>query len=151
MDPLNAPLPTACNLPFQPDAGNQTSILISDSLVGFSVAAIRQNEGKALIASAFSWTGDVNAPASTLSASVMVAPGSLSFDNAPHDPAAPRGERATAAATANDPSAPTTTRTAVACRSGARIQWTTTGASAPRLAGRLSIRTIHLNAFSAAS
>ena len=29
--PLNAPLPTAWNLPFQPDAGSHTSILMSES------------------------------------------------------------------------------------------------------------------------
>ena len=46
--PLNAPLPTAWNLPFHPDAGNQTSILMSESLVGFSVAATRQNAGSAV-------------------------------------------------------------------------------------------------------
>ena len=36
--PAHPPLPTAWNLPFQPDAGIQTSILMSESLDGFSVA-----------------------------------------------------------------------------------------------------------------
>jgi hypothetical protein len=40
--PLKAPLPTAWNLPFQPVAGSHTSILMSESLVGVSVAATRQ-------------------------------------------------------------------------------------------------------------
>ena len=35
----------AWNFPFQPDAGSHTSILISESLVGVSVAATRQNSG----------------------------------------------------------------------------------------------------------
>ena len=40
MLPFHPPLPTAWNLPFQPDAGSQTSILISESDEGFSVAAL---------------------------------------------------------------------------------------------------------------
>ena len=40
--PLKAPLPTAWNFPFQPAAGSQTSILMSESPVGASVAATRQ-------------------------------------------------------------------------------------------------------------
>src|SRR6266849_1403255 len=46
--PAHPPLPTAWNLPFQPDAGIQTSILMSESPVGFSVAATRQNAGSVL-------------------------------------------------------------------------------------------------------
>jgi hypothetical protein len=39
--PLNPPLPTAMNLPFQPAVGSQTSILMSESRLGFNVAATR--------------------------------------------------------------------------------------------------------------
>src|SRR5688572_20553896 len=46
MLPFQPPLPTAWNLPFQPDAGSHSSILMSDSLVGVSVAATRQNAGR---------------------------------------------------------------------------------------------------------
>ena len=81
--PLKAPLPTAWNLPFQPDAGIQTSILISESRVGFSVAATRQNAGRAREASA-ALPGGVKGPASTACASVIVAFGSASIDRAAH-------------------------------------------------------------------
>src|SRR6185503_8833701 len=37
------PLPTAWNLPFQPETGIQTSILMSESDEGVRVAATRQN------------------------------------------------------------------------------------------------------------
>src|ERR1700674_949419 len=46
MVPAQPPLPTASNLPSQPWVGNQTSILISESDVGFNVAATRQRAGK---------------------------------------------------------------------------------------------------------
>src|SRR6478672_3429489 len=49
MAPLNAPFPTARNLPFQPAAGIQSSILISESVDGLNVAAMRQNARGALI------------------------------------------------------------------------------------------------------
>jgi hypothetical protein len=39
------PLPLPRNLPFQPENGIQTSILMFESEVGASVAAIRQNAG----------------------------------------------------------------------------------------------------------
>ena len=48
MAPDQPPFPTASNFPFQPEAGIQTSILISESLDGLSVAAIRQYGGKSL-------------------------------------------------------------------------------------------------------
>ena len=44
--PSQPPLPTAWNLPFQPSAGSQTSIRISESGVGVSVAVTRQNAGR---------------------------------------------------------------------------------------------------------
>src|SRR5438270_13152075 len=88
MVPLNAPLPTAWNLPFQPEVGNHTSILISESLVGFSVAATRQNADRLRCACALRALGGVKPPASTDCAIVIVAFGRDSFDNASHDPAA---------------------------------------------------------------
>src|ERR1700676_5172648 len=48
MDPAQPPLPTAMNLPFQPDAGIQTSTLMSESVEGFMLAATRQNAGRSL-------------------------------------------------------------------------------------------------------
>ena len=45
-EPAQPPLPTAWNLPFQSAAGSQTSTLMSESLVGLSVAATRQNSGR---------------------------------------------------------------------------------------------------------
>src|ERR1041385_7916876 len=71
--PAHAPLPTACSLVFQPAAGSQTSILMSESLEGVSVAATRQNDGR--FAKAFPPrpvrpAGSVNCPAPTVCASV---------------------------------------------------------------------------------
>src|SRR6266851_10301564 len=44
------------SLPFQAaDGGSQTSILISESLVGFMVAATRQNAGRFLYATSPGW------------------------------------------------------------------------------------------------
>src|SRR5688572_25386608 len=68
--PAHPPLPTARNLPFHPDAGNQISVLMSESLDGVSVAVTRQNGGnreKALPAAPPrpDPTGEVNAPAAT--------------------------------------------------------------------------------------
>src|SRR3979490_432122 len=85
--PLNAPLPTAWNLPFQPDAGSQTSILISESLVGVSVAATRQNAGSGVKSPDSPRASGVNAPACTEAATVMVARGSTIFARSLHEPA----------------------------------------------------------------
>src|SRR6185436_5902197 len=81
MAPLNAPFPTAWSLPFQLAAGSQTSILMSESLDGFNVAATRQNAGRVLAASpprppprAPGW---VKPPAGTACARVMVVFGSV--------------------------------------------------------------------------
>src|SRR6202049_3150350 len=86
MEPLKPPLPTAMNFPFQPDACIQTSILMSESVDGFSVAATRQNAGRSLTACTKAVgagvppaaMGIVNAPASTARASVIVVFGSAS-------------------------------------------------------------------------
>ena len=45
MEPVNAPLPTAWYLPFQPSAGSQTSTLMSESSDGVRVADTRQKAG----------------------------------------------------------------------------------------------------------
>src|SRR6266508_4145848 len=90
--PLNAPLPTAWNLPFQPDAGIQTSILMFESLDGLSVAASRQNAGRPAKACGVATEdlppsagdGGVNAPASTIPADVIVAAGSTIDANRSH-------------------------------------------------------------------
>src|ERR1700683_1630333 len=46
--PPSPPLPVPRSLPFQPDTGIHTSILISESLVGMEVAETRQNAGRSL-------------------------------------------------------------------------------------------------------
>jgi hypothetical protein len=46
IDPAHAPLPTDWSELFQPAAGIHTSILISESLDGFSVAPTRQKAGR---------------------------------------------------------------------------------------------------------
>src|SRR5580765_2384882 len=72
MLPAHAPLPTASSFPFQPDAGSQTSILMSESAEGVSVAATRQKDGR--LAKTFAprppRPGAVNAPGATICASV---------------------------------------------------------------------------------
>ena len=117
MVPAQPPLPTAWNLPFHPDEGSHTSILMSESLLGVSVAATRQKAGSAANAwaaapprppaaarpsggawpSAPRWppapprfaTGGVNAPAATVWAAVMVVFGSARADRLSHaDPPA---------------------------------------------------------------
>src|SRR5262245_10335869 len=71
------------NFPFQPVTGNHTSILMSESAVGFNVAATRQNAGS----ERFGWKpGTANAPASTCAAVVIVVSGSASFPSSAHDP-----------------------------------------------------------------
>src|SRR5688572_15536919 len=82
MFPFQPPLPTAWNLPFQPEAGSQSSILMSDSLLGVSVAATRQNAGRSANAlppprPPRPPAGGVKAPAATDCAAVTVAPVSL--------------------------------------------------------------------------
>src|SRR6202795_1621966 len=75
--PAQPPLPADSNLPFHPDAGSQTSILISESVVGFKVAATRQNAGRSLKATTGGGPpavppGGANSPAATGCASVIV-------------------------------------------------------------------------------
>src|SRR5437867_6665643 len=68
MEPAQPPLPTAWNFPFQFASGIHTSILISESLDGFSVAATLQNAGSCLkiaFCCAVTWpcAGSENSPA----------------------------------------------------------------------------------------
>src|SRR5580658_7105714 len=78
MTPAHPPLPTAWNFPFHPEAGSQTSILMSESSLGFKVAATRQNAGRSLKPTAGAAVppkvlpGGVNSPAATDWASVTV-------------------------------------------------------------------------------
>src|SRR5262249_50561675 len=91
MFPFQPPLPTASNLPFQLDAGNHTSILISESLVGFMVAATWQNAGKSVNCAppprpppARPPPPGENAPAATDCAIVMVVSGSFRLARLSH-------------------------------------------------------------------
>src|SRR5688500_9422337 len=72
MDPPHAPLPTARNLPFHPDNGNQTSDLMSESDEGLIVSATRQNGGSPAAAAlaAAPPAGGLNSPAATAVADV---------------------------------------------------------------------------------
>src|SRR5690349_14220919 len=45
IEPVQPPFPLASSLPFHPDTGSQTSIRISESLLGRNVAWTRQKEG----------------------------------------------------------------------------------------------------------
>src|SRR5215510_2768082 len=97
MFPFQPPLPTASNFPFQLDAGNHTSILISESLVGLIVAAIWQNAGKSVNCAppprpppARPPPPGENAPAATDCAIVIVVSGSFSPPRLSHG-AADRG------------------------------------------------------------
>ena len=74
MNPAQPPLPTDWSLPFHPEKGSQTSILISESLEGLSVAATRQNAGSLPYAAAGDslGPGGINSPAPTLCAEVIV-------------------------------------------------------------------------------
>src|SRR5579862_4207344 len=89
MVPFQPPLPMACKSLFQPAADSQTSILMSESLDGVSVAMTRQKAGRPLKSSAFDrpgpgTAGGVNAPAATLCADVMVTFGKLSLERLSH-------------------------------------------------------------------
>src|SRR4249919_2135742 len=76
MTPAQPPLPTAWNLPFHPLAGSQTSVLMSESLVGVSVAATRQNGPSATYGfrPRGGPSGGWNVPGATTSALVMAVP-----------------------------------------------------------------------------
>src|SRR6266446_3143251 len=91
MLPAQPPLPTAWNFPFQSAAGIQTSILMSESDEGVSVAATRQKVGCWLnCGAAGPVPGRVNVPAGTIWARVIEVFGSAKDDNLSHDDAALR-------------------------------------------------------------
>src|SRR5215471_15002146 len=98
MIPAQLPLPTAWNLPFHPSDGNQTSILISESDDGSSVAATRQKGARVATAcpsgpNSGPRAGLENPVGPTLSARVMVVCGSLRDARLSHAAAAEtRGE-----------------------------------------------------------
>src|SRR5712691_5892200 len=119
MTPAHPPLPTAWNFPFQPDAGIQTSILMSESLDGFSVAATRQKGGRPAkgprpgagprprasgAVERPGPAGGVNCPAATSCAIVIEVPGTASAARLSHvaaaDTAVWAGVRASAPAVA---------------------------------------------------
>src|SRR5271166_4532458 len=82
MLPAHAPLPTDSSFPFQAESGIQTSILISESLVGLSITATRQNGGSFEKLGAgnpgnvgTTPGGSESCPAATVSAKVTVACG----------------------------------------------------------------------------
>src|SRR5438552_7224197 len=83
MLPAHAPLPTASSLPFHPDTGSHTSILMSESLDGVRVAATRQNEGNAangLAPRPPRGFGGMNCPGPTVCASVTATCGCDTVD-----------------------------------------------------------------------
>src|SRR5215469_13702353 len=91
MLPAQPPLPTAWNLPFHASAGSQTSILMSESDEGVSVAATRQKIGSWLnCGTAGPVPGRVNAPAGTVCAKVIEVLGITRDDKFSHDDAALR-------------------------------------------------------------
>src|SRR5215467_794497 len=80
MAPAHPPLPTAWNFPFQPSAGIQISTLMSESLVGVSVAVMRQNSGN--------FSNCANDPEPTTADESIFASGNTKSVKTPHDPAA---------------------------------------------------------------
>src|SRR5690349_5526020 len=102
MLPVQPPLPTAWKRPFQPvlptapsarGSGSHTSILMSESLVGVSVAATRQNAGaaakkrRAAGAGGGAGRGGTNVPAATGSAALTVICGIVRPASDSHDAA----------------------------------------------------------------
>src|SRR5207244_1139295 len=81
MLPFQPPFPTASNFPFQFEAGIHSSILISESGEGLSVAAIRQNAGRSPNAAPPPRPpppAGAKAPAATACTDVIVVSGNLS-------------------------------------------------------------------------
>src|SRR5215472_1495433 len=77
IDPAYPPTPIPSSLPFHPETGSQTSILMSESEVGLASATTRQNAGRLLYKRAsspplFGVGGPLNVPAATVCASVIV-------------------------------------------------------------------------------
>src|SRR5690348_728180 len=90
MAPPQPPLPMASSLPFQPDSGSQNSALMSESVLGVRLAAIRQKAGSLSNGTAPPPggrkvpSGSLNAPASTDLASSMWTVGVLSVCRPSH-------------------------------------------------------------------
>src|SRR6188474_330136 len=77
--PAHAPLPTAWNLPFH-CVGSQTSILMSESADGRSVAETRQNSGNTAYNGFVAGpAGGLNVPGGTTTTAVIVVAGSVTF------------------------------------------------------------------------
>src|SRR5207249_11512089 len=101
MLPDHPPLPTARNLPFQSVAGSHTSILMSESLDGASVATTRQNGGRSAYARALpppaapapAVTGWAKPPAAINAAVVIDVLGSFSSRSRSHAVSAPAAVR----------------------------------------------------------
>src|SRR6478609_12065486 len=95
MVPAHPPFPTACSFEFQPADGSHTSILISESVEGLSVAETRQNAGSAVYAvrvSPAAALGGRKAPGATISATSICPDASVSDRRSLHDaPAAVTG------------------------------------------------------------
>src|SRR2546428_811744 len=107
MTPAQPPLPTAWNFPFQATAGSHTSILMSESDDGVSVAATRQNAGNWLNCGTGAVPGRVNPPAGTIWANVIEVFESVRDDMLSHDAAAVRARPSIISArrSAHDPPA----------------------------------------------
>src|SRR5262245_31609216 len=107
MLPAQPPLPTAWNFPFHPVAGSQTSILMSESDDGVSVAATRQKAGRRLncCTAAGAIPGRVKPPAGTIWARVIAVSGSARDDKLSHDaaPLRARPHSSVARSTVHDP------------------------------------------------
>src|SRR5262249_62006743 len=91
MLPANPPLPTPWNLPFQFEAGSQTSTWMLESAEGLMTSATRQKAGTLGIGGP---SGGVKDPAGTDCAVVTVAPGSVSSERPAHGVAAAEAEAA---------------------------------------------------------
>src|SRR5687767_15551143 len=106
MVPAQPPLPTAWNLPFHATTGSQTSILISESGEGVSLAATRQKAGNWLnCGTTGPVPGGLNPPAGTSWTKVIDVFGSTRDDKLSHDAAALRAWASIISArrTAHDP------------------------------------------------
>src|SRR5579862_4370896 len=107
MVPFHPPLPMAWKALFQPEAGSQSSTLMSESLDGVKVAITRQKAGRLLKSAGLGpkgpgVAGDLNAPAATLCAELMVTFGRLSLERLSHvDP--PVGAAASATGSSKIP------------------------------------------------
>src|SRR5438105_14953458 len=98
MVPAQPPLPTAWSFPFQPEDGSQTSILMSESVLGVSVAVTRQKAGSDAYACAAAPRpappGGTKPPAGTATADVTCPFTSVSAARLSHDaPAAATSAR----------------------------------------------------------